>query len=76
MAILYATSGSSRYMRYRCHSLRELRSHQFIEHILNSLKPSIPRIAFEATGVMLLLNNIFLSEYLLEATGEFYTDHS
>ena len=63
-------------MRYRCHSLRELRIHRFIEHILNSSKPSIPRIAFEATGVMLLLNNIFLSKYLVGATVELYTDYS
>ena len=63
-------------MRYRCHSLRELRGPHFIEHILNSLEPSIPRIAFEATGVMLLLNNIFLSKYLIGATVELYTDYS
>ena len=76
MAILYATSGGSRYMRYRCHSLRKLRGHHFTEYMLNLFKPSIPRIAFEATGVMLLLNNIFLSKYLIGATVELYTDYS
>lgn len=36
---------------------------------LTDRQPGIPRIAYEATAIMLLLNNIFLSKFMRSHRG-------